>query len=212
MPEAKVSRNTIKRLSHYARCLRRAQSDGVSVITSKYLSSRCHISAAAVRKDLSIFGEFGKQGSGYDVCGLLTNIEQILGTAPPPAIVMIGAGNMGSALLESGLHDAGSYTYSAVFDIDDSKTGKSVAGLTVRPMSELKQTIVKLKDVIAVIAVPPGKGQDVVDILADAGCTAILSVTLEPLDVPCRIELQYVEIPTKLDILSHFLKHGAGNE
>ena len=75
MPEKKVSEKTIRRLSHYARCLRIARTDGTAVVTSKYLSERCGISSAAVRKDLTVFGGFGKQGSGYEVSELLEDIR-----------------------------------------------------------------------------------------------------------------------------------------
>ena len=100
MPGKKVSEKTIRRLSHYARCLRTAMTDGIPIVTSEYLSNRCGISSAAVRKDLTVFGEFGNQGSGYKVSDLLGNIERILGTCKPPPVIVIGAGNIGCALLE----------------------------------------------------------------------------------------------------------------
>lgn len=206
MPQAKVSQKTIARLSHYARCLRRAKADGTEVITSGYLSGRCRISSAVVRKDLSLFGEFGKQGSGYEVSELLRQIKIILGTTTPPSIVLIGAGNVGKALLESGFGDIDGYNYTAIFDTDNTKTGQSISGLTVLPMSELKQVVLNPENVIGVIAVPIGEGQVALDALRSVGCKAVLSVTLEPLEIPDGLVVRYVEIPTKLDILSHSLK------
>ncbi len=208
MPEKKVSEKTIRRLSHYARCLRIARTDGTAVVTSKYLSERCGISSAAVRKDLTVFGEFGKQGSGYEVSELLENIERILGTCEPPAVIVIGAGNIGSALLESGLDGTGGYTYLAIFDNDPEIIGKTIAGVTVQPVEKLREIISEQDNVIAILAVPQGEGQNAVNSLVRTGCMAILSFTLEPLDVPKGVNLRYVEVSTELDILTHSLISG----
>ena len=208
MPEKKVSEKTIRRLSHYARCLRIARTDGTAVVTSKYLSERCGISSAAVRKDLTVFGEFGKQGSGYEVSKLLENIERILGTCKPPAVIVIGAGNIGSALLESGLDGTGGYTYLAIFDNDPEIIGKTIAGVTVQPVEKLREIISEQDNVIAILAVPQGEGQNAVNSLVRTGCMAILSFTLEPLDVPKGVNLRYVEVSTELDILTHSLISG----
>ena len=201
----KVSERTIRRLSHYARCLRHTRTEGKKIVTSEYLAKRCGISSAGVRKDLAVFGEFGKQGSGYDVQSLLANIERILGTGKPLHVIIIGAGNIGHALLESGLEGTGGYNYTAIFDTDPEKQGKVCAGTAVQPMTELRETIKELGDVIAVIAVPDGEGQKCVNQLVEAGCNAILSFVLEPLDIPEGVELRYIEISTELDILSHSL-------
>lgn len=206
MVKKRVSERTIRRLSHYARCLRLAATDGICIVTSEYLSSRCGISSAAVRKDLSIFGEFGKQGSGYDVKDLLANIQRILGTEEPPSVIVVGAGNIGRALLESGLEGTGGYRYSAIFDIDTGKTGRRCGGIPVQHVEELQESIKSLGCVIAVVAVPLGHGQQVVDDLVAAGCSAILSFTLEPLTVPDHVELRYIEVSTELDILTHSLR------
>ncbi|MCK4506848.1 MAG: redox-sensing transcriptional repressor Rex [Candidatus Aegiribacteria sp.] len=205
MTDRKVSEKTIRRLSHYARCLRHARNKGIKIVTSEYLAKKCGISSAAVRKDLAVFGEFGKQGSGYNVLGLLMNIEKILGTGKPLHVIVIGAGNIGHALLESGLEGTGGYHYTAIFDSDPEKQGKICAGTAVQPMAELRDTISELGDIIAVIAVPDNEGQKCVDQLVEAGCNAILSFVLEPLDVPEGVKLRYMEISTELDILTHSL-------
>lgn len=206
MPEKRVSEKTIRRLSHYARCLRRAKADGIPVVTSRHLSEKCGISSAAVRKDLAVFGEFGKQGSGYGVSDLLENIERILGTREPPSVIVIGAGNIGSALLESGLDGTGGYSYSAIFDSDPEIIGKTISGITVQPVEEIRETVGGKGDVIAILAVPPGEGQKAVNKLVNMGCMAILSFTLEPLDVPDGVDLKYVEVSTELDLLTHSMK------
>lgn len=212
MSPARTSEKTVRRLSHYSMCLRRAMRDGRRVITSKYLSQRCGISSAAVRKDLATFGEFGKQGSGYRVRELLDNIENILGTVDPPPVIVMGVGNIGRALLESGLEGTGGYRYAAAFDRDPAVTGKTYAGLTVKPVEELKRTIRELGSVLAIVAVPPGEGQDALERLVSAGCSSILSFTLEPLDVPEHVCLRYVEVSTELDLLTHYMKTAASDK
>lgn len=202
----RVSEKTIRRLSHYARCLRYSGTQGRNIITSRDLADTCKISSAAVRKDLASYGEFGKQGSGYDVNRLLENIEKILGTDNPPPVIVIGAGNIGRALIKSGLEGSGGYSYSAVFDCDSSKTGLMCAGLKIRSMTELKEIIDELGEVIAIITVPSGVGQEAVDLLVKAGCNALLSFTLEPLDVPEGVNLRFIEVFTELDILTHSMR------
>lgn len=202
----RVSERTIRRLSHYARCLRLARARGECIITSGLLAGTCGISSAAVRKDLAFFGEFGKQGSGYDVVNLLSNIEEILGTKDPPGVVVIGAGNIGMALIESGLTGTGGYSYSAIFDRDPSRIGLRSAGLVVQPMDRLAAVVRELGEVIAVIAVAPGEGQNAVDSATAAGCSAILSFTLEPITLPQGMMLRYVEVSTELDMLTHSIR------
>lgn len=211
MTPARTSEKTLRRLSHYSMCLRRAIKDNRQVITSKYLSHRCGISSAAVRKDLATFGEFGKQGSGYQVKELLTNIEKILGTVDPPPVVVVGVGNIGRALLESGLEGTGGYRYAAAFDRDPALIGQTCAGITVRPVEEVKGTIGELGSVLAIVAVPPGEGQKALDRLVSAGCRSILSFTLEPLEIPEDVCLRYVEVSTELDLLTHYMKTGTSS-
>jgi len=206
MTGRKVSEKTIRRLSHYARCLRNARINGIHVLTSSHLSDNCGISSAAVRKDLAIFGEFGKQGSGYEVSRLLENIERILGTCETPPVIVMGAGHIGSALLESGLEGTGGYVYSAVFDTDPEIIGTTIAGVTVQPVSDLSDVLAGNKDAIAILAVPYGEGQNAVNSLVSSGCMSILSFTLEPFDVPEGVDLRYIEVSTELDILTHSMK------
>jgi redox-sensing transcriptional repressor len=206
MSGRKVSERTIRRLSHYARCLRTSRANGDRTVTSSWLSGQCGISSAAVRKDLTIFGEFGKQGSGYDVDDLLVQIENILGTCDSPSIIIIGAGNIGRALLKSGLEGTGGYTYSAIFDIDPDLVGTKCAGLTVKSMDDIHNTVSGFKKFIAVIAVTMGEGQKVVDRLNEAGCRSMLSFNLEPLKLPEGVEIRYIEVSTELDMLTHSLE------
>ncbi len=206
MIAVKVSEKSIRRLSHYARCLRLARIRGESIMTSQQLATNCGISSAAVRRDLSIYGEFGKQGSGYRVNDLLVNIENILGTTDPPSVIILGAGSIGCALMLSGLAGTGGYTYDAIFDIDPEKIGKKCGDKLIRSVDEIPEMIKVNKEVIAVITVTGGAGQVALDYLVEAGCEAVLSFTLEPLRSPDNVEVRYIEVSTELDILTHSMR------
>jgi len=175
-------------------------------MTSGRLADACSISSAAVRKDLAFFGDFGKKGSGYDVPLLLGSIETILGVADPPTVVIVGAGNIGLALLESGLAGAGGYLYGAIFDSDPAKLGTMCSGLMVRPLEEMPGIFRDLGEVIAVLAVTHGEGQSSLERIVQAGCRAVLSFNLEPLTVPEGVFVRYVEVSTELDILTHSIR------
>ena len=210
MTDKRVSERTIRRLSHYARCLRLAKAKGEPVMTSSSLANTCGISAAGVRKDLASFGEFGKKGSGYDVSLLLRSIEEILGIADPPKVIIVGAGNIGLALMESGLEGTGGYCYAEILDSDPRKLDTVCCGKHVRSMGELPAVVGELGEVIAVVAVTPGEGQRAIDQLVRAGCRGVLSFNLEPIFVPDGVHLRYVEVSTELDILTHSIRSGRG--
>ncbi len=206
MIAVKVSEKSIRRLSHYARCLRLAKIRGEFIMTSQQLASNCGISSAAVRRDLSIYGEFGKQGSGYKVDDLLKNIQRILGTTDPPPVIIVGAGSIGYGLMNSGLTGTGGYQYTAIFDKDPEKIGNLCGEMRIRSMEEISELVREKEEIIAVIAVSTGAGQDAMDSLVAAGCKAILSFTLEPLKVPDGVEVRYVEVSTELDVLTHSMR------
>ena len=210
MIAAKVSEKTIRRLSHYARCLRMAGLRGENIVTSQQLADNCGISSAAVRRDLSTYGEFGKQGSGYRVSELLSNIEEILGTVDPPEVIIVGAGSIGCALLTSGLEGTGGYTYTGIFDVDPEKTGKSISGVEIHPVESIPRQPAGSSETIAVIAVSRGQGQKVLDLLVEKGFRAVLSFNLEPLQSPEGVTLRYVEVSTELDVLTHSMRRKGG--
>ena len=206
MIAVKVSEKSIRRLSHYARCLRLAKIRGESIMTSQQLASNCGISAAAVRRDLSIYGEFGKQGSGYNVDDLLVSIASILGTTDPPSVIIVGAGSIGCALMASGLAGTGGYAYDSIFDNDPAKIGTQCGKKLVQSIEQIPEVIKNMNEVIAVIAVTTGSGQEALEVIVDAGCKAVLSFTLEPLKTPEDVAIRYVEVSTELDVLTHSLR------
>jgi redox-sensing transcriptional repressor len=198
------SEAVLRRLSHYARCLRLAINRGFDIVTSEYLAGPCGTTSASVRKDLSIFGEFGIKGSGYDTSALLREIEEVLGISDPPPIVLIGAGRIGKAILEGGI-PGGSYRITAVFDSDPEKVGDEIGGLTVAHDSGMSMALDRSDNFIGIIAVTPGSAQNAADRLVRCGCRSILVLNMEPVTVPDSVCLRRTEIPTELDLLAHDL-------
>jgi redox-sensing transcriptional repressor len=196
------SEAVLRRLSHYARCLGLAVADGIDTVTSEYLAGPCGTTSASVRKDLSIFGEFGKRGSGYPARDLLREIREVLGITETPPLVLIGAGRVGRAIAEGGI-PGGGYTVEAVFDTDRELTGLPAGGLIVRHTDELAGMEGGLEDRIGIIAVTPGRAQEAADILVGFGCRSILCLNMEPVSVPEDVTLRRTEMATELDLLTH---------
>ena len=200
------SEAVLRRLSHYARCLRRVTGNGQNLVTSEYLAGPCGTTAASVRKDLSIFGEFGKRGAGYDTRELLRAIEEVLGIHDPPPLVLVGAGRMGRILAEDcipGSH----YSFLAVFDNDRDMIGTDLGDIRVRHTNEMKVVLSGIDRFIGIIAVTPGSAQKASDLLLECNCRSILCFNMEPVSAPDGVSLRYAEMPTELDMLCHSLSH-----
>src|SRR3954453_12677992 len=131
----------IRRLPIYARSLQYLAAEGVETVSSSDLGLRLGVSAAQIRRDLSYFGEFGKQGKGYNVNFLLTEVYKILGLGRDWPIALVGLGHLGRALLHyDELRERG-FCISALFDHNPSKVGESVGGLPIHAMSDLRTVI-----------------------------------------------------------------------
>jgi len=200
------SEAVLRRLSHYARCLRRVIGSGQNLVTSEYLAGPCGTTAASVRKDLSIFGEFGKRGAGYDTRALLKAIEKVLGIHDPPPLVLVGAGRIGRILAEDGIPGS-FYPFLAVFDNDNDMVGVDLGEIRVRHTSEMKVVLTGSNRFIGIVAVTPGSAQEASDLLIECGCSSILCFNMEPVSTPDGISLRYVDMPTELDMLCYSLSH-----
>ena len=183
----------VRRLPLYARSLRYLLRDGINSVSSQELGERINVTAAQIRKDLSYFGEFGKQGIGYDVERLLEQIEQILGLDRAWAVALIGAGQLGEAIIryegfrEQGIHIA------AVFDASPDKVGKSVNGIPQRNIE------------MAIIAVPADRAQQVANVLIKAKVRALLSYAPTVLQVPEGVWVRYIDPITVLHSMTFYL-------
>lgn len=196
----------IGRLPVYLRELSRLSDEEGKVTTSSHeLGQRLGISSAQIRKDLSHFGEFGKQGTGYHIKYLIDQLREILHLTREWKVVLIGAGYLGHALAHyRGFQDRG-FRIAWVFDNDRTKVGEKLDSLTVQDVSQLEETIKKHQVKVAIIAVSADAAQEITDVLVAAGITAILSYAPIHLKVPPGVHVSYSDPVVQLQRMAYYL-------
>ncbi len=201
--QKKIPSMTVRRLFLYYRAL--LESKDTSVISSEELAEITGFSAAQIRKDLTYFGQFGTPGRGYNIDQLKQKLIQILGVDREWNVALVGAGNLGRALLTyQGFKQQG-FKVSTVFDKDKEKVGKSYHGVLISDFAHAKE-IIKSHDIrIAIIAVPAVAAQEVVDQLVEAGVSAILNFVPYRIKVPPHIKLLNIDMAAELGRLSYYL-------
>jgi redox-sensing transcriptional repressor len=198
----------IGRLPLYLRALTRLQQEGQDVTSSHELGRRLGISSAQIRKDLSHFGGFGKQGTGYQIEFLVAKLRQVLQVDRKWNVVVIGAGNLGSAISHyKGFAERG-FRIMWLFDADPSKVGQQIGGFRVRPVGELVETVVKENVQIAMIAVPAEHAQEVADLVVTAGVRAILNYAPININVPDDVMVQYIDPVVHMQHMTYYLRDG----
>jgi redox-sensing transcriptional repressor len=203
MKAIKIPERTVTRLSIYLRCLEELEGDGVVSVSSGQLADRFGLNSAQVRKDLAYFGQFGVRGLGYYVGALRHHLERILGLKREWEVALVGLGNLGSALIAyKGFQEKG-FRITAVFDRDPAKVGQRVEGVQVMDASKIVPAIRKRKIKIGILAVPAVSAQAVVNLLVEAGVTAILNFVPAQLTVPDSVKLQNVDLSVLLKTLSY---------
>ena len=201
----KIAESTVRRLSLYLRFLEEFEEQGASTVSSAALAARGGTTSAQVRKDLSFFGSFGKRGLGYDVAALKTQLRDILGLDRRYRVVVIGAGKIGSALVQyRGFEDRG-FDLVAIYDNDPKKVGHTWAGLSVRDVKELERDLRHEPADIAAVVTPAEAAQGVADRLVACGISAILNFAPVQLQVPERVAVKTVNLVLELEALSYVL-------
>jgi redox-sensing transcriptional repressor len=198
----KIPEATIIRLSVYSRFLSQIDKRGVITISSDEIAEGVGVSSAQVRKDLAYFGEFGTRGVGYNAKDLHWHIMKILGLHHSWPVVIVGAGNLGTALsMYSGFRNRG-FRVIAIFDSDPHKVGYKLSGIEIYPLSEMEQIISKAGNVIGIIAVPSEHAQATADLLVKAGARAILNFAPCILKLPEDMIFRNVDLSVNLEILT----------
>ncbi len=200
-----ISPLTVNRISVYLRCLRRLQELGVARISSQQLARRFHLSASQIRKDLAHFGEFGIRGVGYEVTHLRERLEQLLDIGRERAAIIVGTGNIGTALASFPGFRSGGFRILAVFDNDPEKVGTELAGLTIRHSRDLARGVAETGAEIAILTVPAEAAQENYDALADAGVKAVLNFAPVQLELDTRVQVKNVDLLIFLEELAYFL-------
>jgi redox-sensing transcriptional repressor len=201
-----VSPLTLNRLSFYLRCLRHLQEQGIKRISSQEMARSYHLSATQIRKDLAQFGEFGIRGVGYEVDELAEHLNALLGLDHPHAMLIVGMGNLGSALAQYLGFNYGAFNVVAGVDNDPQKIGRKVGNFVVRPAEELADVVRESGAEIGVLAVPAEAAQENYDRLADVGIKAVLNFA--PVRVKRRpgVPLKNVDLRINLEELAFFLR------
>ncbi|MCX6036254.1 MAG: redox-sensing transcriptional repressor Rex [Chloroflexi bacterium] len=195
----------ISRLPIYLRALRHMQAVGKLTTSSQELGAVVGISAAQIRKDLSQFGEFGKQGTGYDIAFLIAQLREILKVGRVWDMAVVGMGDMGHALSRyQGFSDRG-FRVVMVFDNDPVKVGGQVGHFVVRDTKELVTAIRESGIKLAMLCVPAAAAQDVTNLLVEAGVKAILNYAPISLSVPAGVRVQYLDPSIGLQRMTYYL-------
>jgi redox-sensing transcriptional repressor len=206
----RISESTVRRLSHYYRVLEEVEAEGKRLISSHRLAEREGITSAQVRKDLSTFGSFGRRGLGYNVSHLREQIRAILGLDRRWRVALVGAGNIGAALLAYRGFARQGFDVVAVFDRDAHRVGQRLGDLVVRDIGDLKAVADELRPDMGVIATPLRAAQDVADALVAAGVRGILNFAPRKLFVPAGVALRNVDMTVELESLSFALTQSRG--
>lgn len=195
----------IGRLPIYLRTLKQLVDQGREVTSSQELGVLLGISSAQIRKDLSHFGEFGKQGTGYNTTFLCSQLEEILQVDCVWPVIVIGAGNLGQALsMYDGFENRG-FRIVSIFDSAPHKFGNEVGKLHVKPIAEMPAVVEQHGCQIAIIAVPAVGAQDVADLLVDAGIKSILCYAPTTLTLPKNVRVEYIDPVIYFQHMTYYL-------
>ena len=196
----------VSRLPLYLRALTFMAEEGIEIAPSGDLAERLGISSAQIRKDLSHFGEFGKQGTGYRVDFLSRKLKEILNLTESWEVALVGAGDLGAALLHYGGFIGHGFRISLAFDNNALKIGQEIAGLKILSTATMKDVIQRTGIHIAIIAVPAAAAQAVTEELIEAGVHAILNYAPITLNVPSDVRVQYIDPVSRLQHMTYYLR------
>lgn len=195
----------IGRLPLYLRALTQLTTEGRRVTSSQELSEKLGFSSAQIRKDLSYFGEFGKQGTGYEIEFLEKSLREILQVHHVWDMALIGAGDLGHALANYNGFETRGFRIVAIFDADPQKIGTMMGEWKVQPIEEMRETLREKKIHVAIIAVPASAGQAVADELVEGGVRAILNYAPTTLSVPPRVKVYHIDPVAGLQSMTYYL-------
>jgi redox-sensing transcriptional repressor len=201
-----VSRKAIYRLSLYLRSLQTLLDNRVESVSSEILASNTGVTPAQVRRDLARFGSFGKRGFGYDVARLHTALSGVLGTNRLHPVILVGAGNLGSALANYEGFKREGFELAAAFDAHPERRAAGPLRVPVLPLDQLPAFISEHAVRIAILAVPGQVAQEVANRLCAAGIRAILNFAPVVLLVPDGVNVNNVNLAAELENLVYFLR------
>lgn len=205
-PRPVIPPKTIYRMSVYLRCLQRLKANGIQTVSSEALAGAAGVKPTQLRKDLTHFGQFGTRGLGYDVLQLSKMISDLLGTNRLQPVVLIGAGNLGTALLSYRGFEEEGFEIVAAFDLDADRHRERIKKVPVLGMDRLPRTVRDAGVRMAILTVPAAAAQEVANALVEAGIAGILNFSPAMLSVPDHVMVKNVNLAIELENLSYFLQ------
>ena len=196
----------IDRLPVYARALSILDRNGREVVSSQELGAQLGVTPAQIRKDLSYFGRFGKQGRGYNVKRLLEELRQILGLDREWTMVLVGVGQLGRAILAYAGFAPQGFRIVDAFDADSRVVGQRINGLMVKPVGELPVALASKSVDIGIVATPAHEAQKVIDALVECGVKAILNYAPIAAQVPPQVHIKDIDPVLSLQSMTFYLK------
>ncbi|MEY3027147.1 MAG: hypothetical protein RLZZ238_2044 [Planctomycetota bacterium] len=197
-----IPRPAARRLSLYLRELASRLDEGEESVSSKSLGRTLGLTDAQVRKDLALFGQFGHPGRGYVISDLVDSLRKIMGRDRSWRVCVVGAGNIGRALVSYDRFRREGFEMLAVFDADPAMVGREIGGMKVRPISELPAAVVAERINLGIIAVPRDAAQQVADSLVAAGIKGILNFAPRRIEVREGIGIVSVDFTVALEQLA----------
>jgi redox-sensing transcriptional repressor len=207
----KISLQTVGRLSLYRRIFEELHNEGVAHVYSHQLAKMVSVTPAQLRRDLASFGSFGNISRGYNVYQMILTISRLLGTDTVQAVIIIGIGNLGRALLAYRGFEERGFHIAAIFDLDREKVGRVFAGRRCYHIEELERVLPEFKPTIAILACAPQGLQGIVERLWKLGIRAILSFVPKKIQPMEGMHVEDVDISAKLEKLSFLSRFSAGN-
>ncbi len=196
----------VMRLPQYLRALTQLSQRGVEVVSSQQLGRQIQVTPAQIRKDLSYFGRFGKQGRGYSVSYLLRELRYITGLDREWPVALIGVGRLGRAILSYPGFTPEGFRLVAAFDADPSQVGQTVAGIVVQPVDRLPEILPELGVRIAIVAVPAAHTQEVIDLLVKCNVRAIVNYAPRAAQVPPSVKVRNIDPVLALQSMTYYLR------
>lgn len=203
MVEKEISQAVISRLPRYFRYLGELEDEGIERVSSQELSDIMQVTASQIRQDLNNFGGFGQQGYGYNVEFLYEEIGKILGLDRKHNLIIIGAGNLGQALVNYVDFERRGFLFKGVFDINPALYGRKIRGIEVQCMENMKQFVRDNNIDIAVLTVPKTEAADIAERLISYGIKGIWNFAHVDLKVPEGIQVENVHLSDSLMKLSY---------
>lgn len=206
--QPKISETVIRRLTDYLRCLRHAQKLGKTYLKSTEMATGCGHNSSVIRKDLAQFGSLGLKGTGYKITELINNLENILGLTKTRDVILIGAGNLGSAIIRYPGFNTVNFNFIAAFDTDVNKIGQTIGSTPILPLKDLNNFIKENNIQIVVLTVPESETMDIIDTIDSEYVKGVLNFTAEVL--PAQKNNMYIhniDLAKELEVISFCMKN-----